>query len=317
MNARLDGGVGEALAGAAHAHPCPFCGAGSDFAFLAEDRNRRLSDERFAYHRCRACSTVFMVDVPADLARYYGGGYHPFDEQGAPLWRGDQALLDAEAWRVAALRRIVEPGRLLDIGAGAGGFVAAAQQGGFEVSAVEMDEECCRYIASQLGADAHCSDRPIETLRVLPQARVISLWHVLEHLPRPGEMLEAAAERLEPGGVLALGVPNPASIQFRLLRTRWAHLDAPRHLCLIPAPAILQRARALGLAPVLQTTSDPSGRSCNVHGWVYGLRGDPSEGPARGFPLRAGALLSNAFSPLEHRGSRGAALTLFLRKPNS
>lgn len=212
------------------------------------------------------------------------------------------------------LTRIVGPGRLIDIGAGAGGFVAAALAGGFDVTAIEMDGACCSYIGERLGAEAICSDRPLEALRALPPARVISLWHVLEHLPAPGEMLALAAERLEPNGVLALGVPNPASIQSRLLRGRWAHLDAPRHLCLAPAAALLARARELGLRPVLQTTSDPSGLACNLHGWVYGLRRDPSQGPARGTALRLGSLLTAAVSPIERRGARGAALTLFLRK---
>jgi SAM-dependent methyltransferase len=296
-------------------HPCPLCGGPSRFAFAAEDRNRRIAGESFAYNRCSICSTVFMVDAPADLARYYSGGYHQFDDAGEPLWKGDPGLLAAEAWRVQTLRRFVEPGPLIDVGAGAGGFTAAARDGGFDVTAIEMDQDCCTYMSDALGVRAICTDEPLDALAALPPARVVTFWHVLEHLREPGTALAAAAAVLEPGGVLALGVPNPRSIQSRVLRGRWAHIDAPRHLCLMPAAAIAERARALGLEQVGETTSDPSGLACNLHGWVYALRRDPSDGLAAGAPLIGGRLITAALGPVERRGSRGAALTMFLRKP--
>jgi SAM-dependent methyltransferase len=299
----------------AQVHPCPMCGGRSSFAFVAEDRNRRITSEQFVYRRCGACSTVFLASPPEELGRYYGGDYHPFDGHGQPLWRSDAGLLAAEAWRVAALLRLVAPGPLIDIGAGAGGFAAAARDGGFQVTAIEMDRGCCEFMEAGLGVQAICSDRPLETLRSLPRARVVSLWHVLEHLPEPAEMLAAAADALEPGGVLALGVPNPGSTQFRLLRSRWAHLDAPRHLSLAPAAALIASAREVGLEPVLKCTSDPSGLACNVHGWVYALRRDPAGGPVGWPALRAGSQLASVLAPVERRGYRGAALTLMLRKP--
>jgi SAM-dependent methyltransferase len=295
--------------------PCPLCGGRSAFAFAAEDRNRRITAERFDYNRCSVCSTVFLASPPEHLGRYYGGDYHPFDADGEPAWRADADLLAAEAWRVGTLRGLAGTGRLIDVGAGAGGFASAARDGGYEVTAIEMDPGCCDFMESQLGVRAVCSEEPLQALRVLPPARAVCFWHVLEHLREPGEMLAAAGEALEPGGVLAIAVPNPDSIQFRLLGARWAHLDAPRHLCLMGADALVRRARELGLEPVLRTTGDPSGLACNVHGWVYALRDDPSAGPAPYPALRAGTLLARALAPVERRGCRGAALTLLLRKP--
>jgi hypothetical protein len=180
-----------------------------------------------------------------------------------------------------------------------------------------MNSECCHYIRTRLGAEAICSDRPAATLRALPPARVVTLWHVLEHLPDPRDMLVAATDALLPGGVLAIGVPNPESIQFRVLRSRWHHLDAPRHLCLIPGPALLGQARELGLEPMLRTTSDPFGRLCNVHGWLYALRRDPSVGPPSSTVLRAASHVAALLAPLERRRCRGTALTLLLRKPSA
>jgi SAM-dependent methyltransferase len=294
---------------------CPVCGGSSRFVFTAEDRNRRIADELFPYNRCEACSTVFLAKTLENPSLYYGSEYHPFDAAGKPIWSGDAELMAAEAWRVQTLQRIAGTGAAIDIGAGAGGFASAAVNRGFEVTAIEMDAECCRFMEGELGVRAICSDRPLEALAQLPQARVVSLWHVLEHLPDAAAVLAASAKAVEPGGVLAIAVPNRDSIQFRLLRARWAHLDAPRHVCLAGAQALVDQLALHGLEPVLQTTSDPSGLACNLHGWVYALRGEPSSGVAEGPALRAGALFASAMGPIERRGSRGAALTILFRKP--
>jgi SAM-dependent methyltransferase len=292
---------------------CPLCGGGSVFAFAAGDRNHRTTHESFAYYRCRQCSTVFLASPPDDLGLYYTNDYHPFDREGQPRWRHDSGLLAAEAWRVGTLQDLVSPGTLIDVGAGAGGFAAAAHSAGFDVTAIEMDRECCEFMEAKLGVRAIATNQPIAALRAQPPARVVAFWHVLEHLPQPAEALSAAADALEPGGVLAIAVPNPDSIQFRLLRTRWAHLDAPRHVCLMPVAALVEHARSLGLELLLRTTSDPSGVACTVHGWVSALRSDPAGGPPRYPAIRLGTALAAVLAPAESRG-RGAAVTLFLRK---
>jgi SAM-dependent methyltransferase len=299
---------------ASDTRPCTFCGAASVYALTASDRNRETTSERFTYNRCTACGTVFMVDVPADLSRYYLGDYHGFRPDGVPEWQHNPTLREVEAFRVRLLRRHVEPGALVDVGAGPGGFAAAATDAGFEVTAIEMDARCCEYLENELGVRAIRSEEPIAQLRTLPPARVISLWHSLEHLRDPAEMLAVAAERLEPGGVLAIGVPNPRSLQFRLLGARWAHLDAPRHVCLIPEDALVSHLRSLGLRPLEATTGDPFGRVCSLHGWAYALRRRPARGETPPEVMRLAQAITIALGPIEHWRRRGAVLTLLLGK---
>ena len=215
--------------------------------FEAWDRNRETSRERFPYARCRTCGTVFLVAPPADLARYYAERLLPLRLRGRAGLEGRRAAEQAASYRVELLRAHTEPGRLIEIGAGTGAFAVAAQAAGFQVSAIEMSERCCRYLSEREAIEAICSDRPLEAIASLAPARAVALWHVLEHLRNPAEVLARVAEKVEPGGVLALAVPNPRSLQFRLLRTRWVHLDAPRHLCLMPPAALIDRGRELGM----------------------------------------------------------------------
>ena len=162
--------------------------------------------------------------------------------------------------------------------------------------------------------NAICSDSPIAALRALPAARVISMWHSLEHLRAPGEMLAVAAERLQPDGVLALGVPNPRSLQFRLLGSRWAHLDAPRHLCLMPESALTSQLNSLGVRPLAAMTGDPFGVICSIHGWTYALRRRPARAESPKAAIHAGRLLTRALGPIEHPRRQGPALTLLAVK---
>jgi SAM-dependent methyltransferase len=296
------------------ADSCPFCGGRADFALQARDRNRETTAERFSYFACRDCGTIFLGDVPADLGRYYAGDYYQFDADGQPSWKHEPGRLAAASFRVGLLREHLAAGHLIEIGAGTGAFACAAADAGFQVTAIEMSERCCRYLEQQEGVRAICTDHPEEALATAQPAQAIALWHVLEHLPRPGDLLEACAARLEPGGLLALAVPNPDSLQFRLLKARWAHLDAPRHLRLVPPDALVGRARQLGLRHVATTTNDPDGLDCNLFGWLKAFDRRPAV-PSTPWLVGFAALAANrVLAPIEHRGNRGAAVTLaFLR----
>lgn len=257
---------------------------------------------------------MFLAEPPEDLGRYYEGDYYHFDSAGEPLWRGNEHRMNSAAYRVALLRDQVAPGHLIEIGSGTGAFAATAQAAGFDVSAIEMDERCCRYLSEREGIRAICSGRPLEALASLPEARAVAMWHVLEHLSNPAEILAAVAHKLLPGGALAIGVPNPSSLQFGLLGSRWAHLDAPRHLCLIPPDALRRRGEELRMRTVAITTNDPEGVEFNLFGWINALRRQPAKGATSrpvGYAARA---VSRALSPLERTGHRGSTVTLVMRK---
>ncbi len=155
---------------------------------------------------------------------------------------------------------------------------------------------------------------PAAALTELPPSRVVAMWHVLEHLADPAATLDAVAANLEPGGVLAVSTPNPRSLQFRLLGARWAHLDAPRHLALIPLDAVVARARDAGLRLVDVTTTDPSGRDCTYFGWECAMRRRPAVGTSSRPLLLATFALSAALRPVEGSGQRGAAYTAVFAK---
>lgn len=288
---------------------CPRCGGPSEHAFDATDRNRAVTAERFTYRRCSVCGATWLVDVPENLADYYPGDYHDFLE--------GEALASAaaeEAPRIAMLRRHVSAGRLVEIGPSQGVFAAAARGAGFSVTGLEMDEACCRHLGSVVGVEAIQTDDPAAALDGLPPSRAVVMFHLIEHLPNPWEVLRAAAANLEDGGVVMVATPNPNSFQARLLRSRWVHLDAPRHVTLIPLPALHSEAAELGLHMVDATTNDPVGRTLTRMGWQRSLVTAPTLRDSPRFGYTLGQTLTPLFNAFESRGLRGAAYTAVWRK---
>jgi SAM-dependent methyltransferase len=119
--------------------------------------------------------------------------------------------------------------RVLDIGCGRGLTLKIMQQYGYECYGTELSPFSARAAASipkvhiftRGVLDCHFPGRFFD---------LVFLWHVLEHLPNPREVLQEIFRVLAPGGVLLLCVPNIESLQARLAGKNWFHLDLPRHL---------------------------------------------------------------------------------------
>ncbi|MBB4661514.1 class I SAM-dependent methyltransferase [Conexibacter arvalis] len=287
---------------------CRLCGRPTEHAFTTCDRNRRISDERFDYVAC-PCGTLTLANVPDDL-----GPYYPPDYYGMPASADEAIARDRNALhRLELVRRLVPAGRLLEIGPMTGGFLELARRAGYDVSGVELDDVSCRFIAEVLGIAVTQSDDPASVIEGPYDA--IVMWHVVEHLAEPARFIERAAAALAPGGALVLIAPNPRSLQLRLLGPRWAHVDAPRHLALLPHDALAAEGARNGLELVHATASDEDGRRSNDFGWAVSFaRSSRDERVAR-WLQRCGHALCRIVAPLERRGMRGASYTLALRRP--
>ena len=287
--------------------PCPLCGAPAATAFVTIDRNRHVSDREFRYCRCSGCGVVFLRDLPDDLGRYYDTGYHR-----APAPSELDSWSAYESYKLELLRSLMSAGRVVDIGSSYGAFVYLASRAEYEASAVEIDEGACAFIRDVIGVEAVQSAAPEEVLESVGEADVITMWHSIEHLAQPWRVVEAAARMLRPGGKLVIATPNPDGIQARWLKGRWTHVDAPRHLFLIPRSALVARARSLGLSPGLMTSSDIETRRCNRTGWQRGLQELGLRVPG---VWGAGLVIEIAARPIERRLDQGSAYIAVFTRP--
>lgn len=116
-------------------------------------------------------------------------------------------------------------GKILDIGSGTGDFLVAAKGLDWETFGVEPNAKA-RKLASQKGVDL------IEDVSSLPDQffDVITMWHVLEHVPDLDHQLRELDRLLKPDGILVIAVPNFKSYDAQKYKEHWAAYDVPRHL---------------------------------------------------------------------------------------
>ncbi|MFH6767338.1 class I SAM-dependent methyltransferase [Gaetbulibacter aquiaggeris] len=117
---------------------------------------------------------------------------------------------------------------LLDFGCGTGDFLKEAQKKGWTVFGVEPNEQA-RQIANKKTNNLVFNSDHISKFKK-ESFDVITLWHVLEHLPNTKEQLSVFNKLLKPNGILIVAVPNYKSYDARYYKNFWAAFDVPRHL---------------------------------------------------------------------------------------
>jgi 2-polyprenyl-3-methyl-5-hydroxy-6-metoxy-1,4-benzoquinol methylase len=220
-----------------------------------------------------------------------------------------------EKYKINLIRQFVSKGRLLEVGPAYGAFLYCAQAEGFEVEAIELEEDCCKFIDETLGAKSVCEHDIPAALRKMKPYHVIALWHVIEHLPDPWSALRAITDALLPGGIAVIAAPNPNALQFYILRRLWTHVDAPRHLELIPRALLQHEMESLGLKTVLSTTTDEGSLGWNRFGWEFSLANLTTHPVVKHYALKIGSLISSILGPVERQEGYGSAFTLIFQKP--
>jgi SAM-dependent methyltransferase len=209
-------------------HACSHPADNCQTLFPARDY---ISGESFRVAHCGQCGQVVTLPVPAEMGRYYPGGYYG-DAGGRRFpalmeWLQRQ-LYDRRAQKV--LRRLKRrEARVLDVGCGRGWLLRAFQRNGCEVTGTEFSDAACRFAREVLKLPVRVG--------LLPELNfpdesfdVVVMWHVLEHISDPRPTLVEVSRILRPGGIFLVGVPNFGSPEARLTKAGWFHLDVPRHL---------------------------------------------------------------------------------------
>ena len=115
-------------------------------------------------------------------------------------------------------------GNLLDIGAGTGDFLLTAKENGWNTIGVEPSEKA-KAIAIQKGIQFVVSTQELES----HSFDVITLWHVLEHVPNLDNQIKELKRLAKPNGTIIIAVPNFKSYDAIHYGKFWAAYDVPIH----------------------------------------------------------------------------------------
>ncbi|MEZ4796981.1 MAG: class I SAM-dependent methyltransferase [Flavobacteriaceae bacterium] len=117
---------------------------------------------------------------------------------------------------------------LLDVGCGTGDFLKIAQQNNWKVSGIELNDKA-REIANQKTNHSVFNTEQLSKFND-NSFDVITLWHVLEHLPNLEQQVLTFKTLLKENGTLIVAVPNYKSYDAKFYKNFWAAYDVPRHL---------------------------------------------------------------------------------------
>ncbi len=210
---------------------CELCGADQpELLFMATDRLHGLNG-LFKVVRCSSCGLIYLNPRPVNPQAYY-----PETDYAAHAGSKSQKHFSAALYRSIGLRRRCQAvlarkcrGRLLDIGCGAGDFLYAMNQiAGWQTQGLEISPMAASRARSIYGLDVLVGqlgevDIPARSFDV------VTLWHVLEHLPHPRATLHEVKRILRPDGVIILACPMVDSWEAHFFGIYWAGYDVPRH----------------------------------------------------------------------------------------
>jgi len=167
--------------------------------------------------------------VPKDLAKYYDpNNYISHSDDSNSLLEKIYQLVKKYTLnkKVQLINHYTnQEKKLLDIGCGTGEFLIHAKNKNWKTVGVELNDQ----------ARQKASNKKIDTFKSLENLNnqkfdVITLWHVLEHLPNLEDQILKIKSLLEKNGTLIIAVPNYKSYDAKYYKQYWAAYDTPRHL---------------------------------------------------------------------------------------
>lgn len=145
-------------------------------------------------------------------------------------------------------------GRVLDVGAGYGFFLAALEKAGYEAYGMEISSHAVAEARKR--ARAEVVEQGAEAPFPYPEDRfdAITLLDVIEHLQDYGSTLASCRRCLKPGGKLFVITLNAHSIARPLLGKKWSWYQDPTHIHMFTAKMLRDGLEGAGLTVETMTT---------------------------------------------------------------
>lgn len=228
--------------------PCALCGA-RDTARLYIRSTGASSATAAAVSRTQTRARPKRPSRLATVPSISGKEYLP--AIGAPEGRVDPDFMDQRHVPMLALIRARAPQgrRLLEVGRGAAGFLAAGKPAGWDVAGLELSLQGATFARDRLGLEVR-TERA-ETMIFPPGSFDLAvMFDVIEHLFDPRAVLEATRRALKPGGALVVSTPNLDALSRRALGEAWAVLSPLEHLYSFTEGTLARMVESCGFSDV-------------------------------------------------------------------
>ena len=227
-----------------------------------------------SYALCSECGSCFQAPMPqvSQLSDFYPAGYHSFGRAGVLT----RIRFDMRIRRLRSFA--MQQGVVLDHGCGDGTFLLRAAEQmpdqsffGYEIS---DSYQVLKYLNGRVtvvrGAES-------DLFRLLPPCTLITMNHVIEHLPDPATTLARFREKLLPNGIIEGQTPAANSLEHRLFGSRWSGYHAPRHTVVFSTKGLMRILERAGFEVLsVRGAFNPAGIAVSLSSLAA-----PAESPSR------------------------------------
>jgi 2-polyprenyl-3-methyl-5-hydroxy-6-metoxy-1,4-benzoquinol methylase len=219
---------------------CPFCGGRVNQKFSGLEDRLFTTERTFNVGECQSCGVGMLNPMPTgDASMYYPTNYLSAEE--AKVEANTTKKFDLEKWyrynqysydfglmAKASGIHLKDAESYLDIGCGSGERVTfAAEQGCANTHGVDKFD----FAKNKSKQEVKLISSEITNYKPTKKYQVASMFHVLEHVENPHEVLTHIYKNiLDSGGNLVIQVPNYESLEKNIFKSRWFSFDVPRHL---------------------------------------------------------------------------------------
>lgn len=280
--------------------PCNLCESTEcKFLFNAKDRLHGF-EGNFSYVVCKNCGLVYMNPqvCPAEIVKFYPPDYAPHKAKAETKLRerhGVKKKLRKRPFIKPICDKLRQQLRLLDVGCGNGRFLNEIKTlTGCEVYGVDISANAAKAAREDYGIDIFTG--PITESPFSDNFfDVITAWSCLEHVGNPSQVLLKISKILKNDGLCVISTPNFDSLNARLFKDKWYHLDCPRHLYLYTPKTIVNLLEKTGFV-VTEMAYEKSSKGL-LGSLQYYFYGD-NFSPKHSDKIRRSSLIKALISPL-------------------
>lgn len=189
-------------------------------------------ERSFAYFLCKKCQIAFLHPriTKKDINQIYKGKYYSFRHK--PANKLIDFILDRELSPYDEfICRVIETGRrLLDVGCGYGDFLYKMQKRGWSVYGIEPFLDAVKVCRKRIGQERILEGELPIVKFTSKNFDVVTLWHVLEHLPNPSTYISKIHNLLDKRGHLIIEVPNLDSFLLLIFGNNYNWLSTTEHV---------------------------------------------------------------------------------------